>query len=79
MNDSFLERAKDIVGLSLGKRLDFDFKLSELDSLSRAELVVAAEECCGFELTNRQILSLKTFGELVEAMRLDLDIGGNGD
>lgn len=41
-----------------------DFKLDEIDSLTRAEVIVAVEEHLKQPLTNEQILSLKTLEDL---------------
>jgi acyl carrier protein len=59
------------------KELTSDFLLSEIDSLSRAELIVTVEEAIGVMLSNEEIIAMKTFGDL-ESM-IESKTGGNGD
>lgn len=41
-----------------------DTKLSELDSMGRVELIMAAEEELGVQLTNQEIMQLDTISDL---------------
>lgn len=56
-------------------QLDRDFSLKDrLDSLARAEIIVTVEQEFGRELTNEEILSLKTYGDLEDLVKAK--IGG---
>lgn len=69
MNDSFLNRVMDVCGTT---DLTDDVSIKELDSLARAEIIVAAEEELGEELTNKEIMALTTWGELRSLMTLKI-------
>mgnify|MGYP001609406711 CR=1 FL=1 len=47
---------------------DFDMK-ENVDSLSRAEIIITAETIFGIELTNEEMISYKTYGDLEKMIR----------
>lgn len=52
------ERILDVMSL------DDEYSLQNADSMTRVEIIMAAEAIIGAELTNSEILSLKTYGDL---------------
>lgn len=42
-----------------------------VDSLARAQIIVLAEETLGRQLTNDQIISMKTYGDLRKFLKND--------
>jgi acyl carrier protein len=59
--DDFREKLKIICDVA---EIGPDFRMDEIDSLTRAEVIVAAEEHLKQPLTNEQILSIKTIEDL---------------
>lgn len=48
-----------------------DALLSEIDSLARAELIVAVEEIVGKQLTNEQVYAFKTVKDIKDLLNND--------
>lgn len=75
MNDSLLKRIKEVCEVD-EITPEFDLQ-NNIDSLSRAEIIVSIEEHLGVQLSNKEILSLKTFGDLENL--IDAKVSGSGD
>lgn len=56
-------------GLDAPDVIDDAFVLDQVDSLGRAELIVQVETDFGVQLTNSEILGMKTFGDLVVILK----------
>ena len=48
--------------------LSTETSIENVDSLSRAELCMAVEAELGIELTNAELVKMKTYGEIVDLM-----------
>ncbi len=60
--EQFQVIAMNMLGLT---SIDMGHSIKSLDSLSRAELIVTAEEIFSIELTNAEILGLDRLPELI--------------
>lgn len=65
MNE-FTKRVCDICEIDA---IHDDYDLSQVDSLARAEIIVTAEEMFSKTFTNTDILSFKTFKDLMDKLK----------
>lgn len=63
---TFDEFSKEVAKVCEVEDLPKSFALDNVDSLARAEIIVLAEESFKISLTNQEILSLSTYGDLLE-------------
>lgn len=49
--------------------MDRTYSLENVDSLGRAEILVTAECEFGIEITNSEVMALKTYGDLEDLVR----------
>ena len=62
--------AQEVAVLSCSKlTVGDEFPLEEIDSLGRAEIIVTVEEQFGIQLTNEEIMNMKTYGELISIIK----------
>lgn len=56
-------------GLPEPAPLEESFPLNEIDSLGRAEIIVCVETEFAMQLTNKEILEMQTYGDLVKIIK----------
>ncbi len=65
MTDSLLAELRRIFKVDI---LDREIDMKSIDSLGRAEVILLAEEVLGVELSDKQILGMKTLGDLEDIL-----------